>query len=260
MATLADGPAPTGKAAIQAELDAASAALDDRLRARRRARRRGARSVRPRLDEADFSRGDYARARAAQDAALDLPVLPTTTIGSFPQTGEIRKARARSGEGRDRPRAVRTRSMSSGDPPRRRAAGGDRPRRARARRARAQRHGAVLRREPRRVRRDAERLGAVLRLALRPVPSILWGDVSRPAPITVELVDLHAEPHREAGQGHADRPGHDPRVVVRARRPAAAATPPTRSPSRCATRSPTSRRPASASSRSTSPRCASCCR
>ncbi|KJR07124.1 5-methyltetrahydropteroyltriglutamate--homocysteine S-methyltransferase, partial [Gordonia sihwensis] len=31
--------------------------------------------------------------REAQDAALGLPVLPTTTIGSYPQTVEIRKAR-----------------------------------------------------------------------------------------------------------------------------------------------------------------------
>ncbi len=52
-------------------------------------------------------------------------------------------------------------------------------------------------------------------------PSILWGDVSRPAPITVRWSTLHAEPHREAGQGDADRAGHDPRLVVRARRPAA---------------------------------------
>ena len=32
--------------------------------------------------------------RAAQQAARDLPLLPTTTIGSFPQTAEIRRARA----------------------------------------------------------------------------------------------------------------------------------------------------------------------
>ena len=30
----------------------------------------------------------------AQDEALALPFLPTTTIGSFPQTGDIRKTRA----------------------------------------------------------------------------------------------------------------------------------------------------------------------
>ncbi|NDZ89559.1 5-methyltetrahydropteroyltriglutamate--homocysteine S-methyltransferase, partial [Streptomyces sp. SID10115] len=36
----------------------------------------------------------YAERAAAQRAALGLPLLPTTTIGSFPQTGELRAARA----------------------------------------------------------------------------------------------------------------------------------------------------------------------
>ncbi len=39
-------------------------------------------------------RGDAAQRRASQDARLHLPPLPTTTIGSFPQTVAIRKARA----------------------------------------------------------------------------------------------------------------------------------------------------------------------
>src|SRR5660397_245657 len=38
--------------------------------------------------------GRRGRSRAAQEAALDLPLLPTTTIGSFPQTGDIRRTRA----------------------------------------------------------------------------------------------------------------------------------------------------------------------
>lgn len=37
---------------------------------------------------------DYDKRRVAQAAALKLPVLPTTTIGSFPQTAEIRRARS----------------------------------------------------------------------------------------------------------------------------------------------------------------------
>jgi 5-methyltetrahydropteroyltriglutamate--homocysteine methyltransferase len=36
---------------------------------------------------------------AAQDAALGLPLLPTTTIGSFPQTGDSRRARGRLARG-----------------------------------------------------------------------------------------------------------------------------------------------------------------
>jgi 5-methyltetrahydropteroyltriglutamate--homocysteine methyltransferase len=40
-----------------------------------------------------LNRPDYAHRAAAQSRRLNLPPLPTTTIGSFPQTGEIRKAR-----------------------------------------------------------------------------------------------------------------------------------------------------------------------
>ncbi|MEB3061345.1 5-methyltetrahydropteroyltriglutamate--homocysteine S-methyltransferase [[Mycobacterium] zoologicum] len=60
----------------------------------------------PRLNNADVRsriaaittagshRGSAAERRAAQDERLHLPPLPTTTIGSFPQTVDIRKARA----------------------------------------------------------------------------------------------------------------------------------------------------------------------
>ncbi|MCO1574348.1 5-methyltetrahydropteroyltriglutamate--homocysteine S-methyltransferase [Crossiella sp. SN42] len=52
------------------------------------------------LTPADRTRAPYTERAAAQDALLGLPPLATTTIGSFPQTGEIRAARAglRSGE------------------------------------------------------------------------------------------------------------------------------------------------------------------
>src|SRR5699024_7528709 len=47
------------------------------------------------LTEADFSRlSPYSSRAHAQRAALGLPTIPTTTIGSFPQTTELRKARA----------------------------------------------------------------------------------------------------------------------------------------------------------------------
>ena len=46
------------------------------------------------LTDGDFHRGDYETRKSAQAARLNLPPLPTTTIGSFPQTPEIRKARA----------------------------------------------------------------------------------------------------------------------------------------------------------------------
>ncbi|MDR1118468.1 MAG: 5-methyltetrahydropteroyltriglutamate--homocysteine S-methyltransferase, partial [Bifidobacteriaceae bacterium] len=48
-----------------------------------------------RVEEADARRTATAERRAAaQREALGLPELPTTTIGSFPQTAEVRKARA----------------------------------------------------------------------------------------------------------------------------------------------------------------------
>lgn len=80
-----------GRDAVAADLDAASAALSDRLSAP--GVRDGA--VRDRgLQEADFSRVGYGEREKAQEA-LGLPALPLTTIGSFPQTGDIRRERAR---------------------------------------------------------------------------------------------------------------------------------------------------------------------
>ncbi|MBY8339006.1 5-methyltetrahydropteroyltriglutamate--homocysteine S-methyltransferase [Streptomyces spinosirectus] len=47
------------------------------------------------VTEADVRRSQpYAERAAAQRAHLGLPLLPTTTVGSFPQTGELRTARA----------------------------------------------------------------------------------------------------------------------------------------------------------------------
>ncbi len=51
------------------------------------------------LTPADFSRSEYSVREAAQEKSLSLPPLPTTTIGSFPQTSEIRSARARANKG-----------------------------------------------------------------------------------------------------------------------------------------------------------------
>ena len=97
IATLATG-LVHGASAIQGELDAASAALADR-RIAPGVRDGDVRARAAALTEADFGRGDYAERLAAQDAALKLPFLPTTTIGSFPQTSTIRKARAANAKG-----------------------------------------------------------------------------------------------------------------------------------------------------------------
>ncbi|WP_085981597.1 5-methyltetrahydropteroyltriglutamate--homocysteine S-methyltransferase [Mycobacterium parascrofulaceum] len=88
-----------GRASVADEIAASNAAVasrrsdprlhDDQLRAR--------------IDSIVGSgtrRGDAAGRRAKQDERLHLPPLPTTTIGSYPQTSAIRKARAalRAGE------------------------------------------------------------------------------------------------------------------------------------------------------------------
>ncbi len=53
------------------------------------------------LTAADAQRhSTYAQRSTAQHAALQLPLLPTTTIGSFPQTLEVREARARHKSGK----------------------------------------------------------------------------------------------------------------------------------------------------------------
>src|SRR5699024_876546 len=79
--------------AVEEEFAAARAALADRAAAEgvRRA------SVRERVaavGEQDTNRADYAARQEAQ-RVLGLPELPTTTIGSFPQTTELRQARAK---------------------------------------------------------------------------------------------------------------------------------------------------------------------
>ncbi|UYG03184.1 5-methyltetrahydropteroyltriglutamate--homocysteine S-methyltransferase [Halomonas sp. LR3S48] len=80
-------------AAERAWVTAATAALD--------ARRASPRLHRPEVAQRLANIGDAERSRdnpypvraRAQRRALDLPLFPTTTIGSFPQTGEIRAAR-----------------------------------------------------------------------------------------------------------------------------------------------------------------------
>jgi 5-methyltetrahydropteroyltriglutamate--homocysteine methyltransferase len=46
------------------------------------------------ITASDYTRSDFKSRRLAQTERLNLPELTTTTIGSFPQTEEIRKARA----------------------------------------------------------------------------------------------------------------------------------------------------------------------
>jgi 5-methyltetrahydropteroyltriglutamate--homocysteine methyltransferase len=178
--TLARGLAQ-GAETIAVELEDAAAALADRRSAP------GVRdgSVRTRaaaLTAADYTRvGEAERTRA--QASLGLPALPTTTIGSFPQTDDIRRARAQHARG----------ELDDAG------------------------YGAFLRDEIRRVVELQEELGLDVLVHGEPErndmvqyfaehfegfavtrngwvqsygsratrPSILWGDVSRPASITV---------------------------------------------------------------------------
>lgn len=180
IATLARG-LTDGREAINAELVAATEALAERARAA------GVRvpEVRERAaSDIELSRGDGDARAEAQRAALGLPVLPTTTIGSFPQTGEIRRARRAFGRGeiteaqydeflREEIRRVIELQEELG-------------------------LDVLVHGEPERndmVQYFAEHLGGFATTANGWVqsygsrctrPSILWGDVHRDAPITVD--------------------------------------------------------------------------
>ncbi|HEX6195660.1 MAG TPA: 5-methyltetrahydropteroyltriglutamate--homocysteine S-methyltransferase [Jiangellaceae bacterium] len=86
--------------ALREGRDAVSAAFDDAsdaLRARAASAALRNDSVRERvarLGPDDARRVPYAERAAEQAARLGLPALPTTTIGSFPQTSEVRAVRA----------------------------------------------------------------------------------------------------------------------------------------------------------------------
>jgi 5-methyltetrahydropteroyltriglutamate--homocysteine methyltransferase len=89
-----------GRDAVADEVEASNAAV----KSRRSDPRLHNNQVRASIDSIAKSggtkRGPAAERREAQNARLHLPPLPTTTIGSYPQTSAIRKARAalRSGE------------------------------------------------------------------------------------------------------------------------------------------------------------------
>ncbi|MER7010724.1 5-methyltetrahydropteroyltriglutamate--homocysteine S-methyltransferase [Saccharopolyspora sp. NPDC000359] len=172
-----------GREVVAAELDAARDAIADRAGAARVRNNR----VRARLDSLrpeHSQRGDHQKRRQAQQESLRLPPLPTTTIGSFPQTTDVRKARAAFRAGRIDRASYQQRMR---DEIRRvvelqEAVGLD----------------VLVHGEPERndmVQYFAEHLdgftstagGWVQSYGSRCVrPPILYGDVSRPGPITVE--------------------------------------------------------------------------
>ncbi|MBA3928304.1 MAG: 5-methyltetrahydropteroyltriglutamate--homocysteine S-methyltransferase [Xanthomonas sp.] len=84
--------------------DAGLALARDRIESRRQSRRVHRPEVAARLaspEAGDIDRDSpYPQRRIAQATLLGLPAYPTTTIGSFPQTHEVREARARNKGGK----------------------------------------------------------------------------------------------------------------------------------------------------------------
>ncbi|MDG2943697.1 5-methyltetrahydropteroyltriglutamate--homocysteine S-methyltransferase [Exercitatus varius] len=83
-----------GRSAVQAELDASQAAADARATSKDIHRPEVAERLANLPTGADQRKSPFAERIKLQNAWLKLPLLPTTNIGSFPQTTEIRHARA----------------------------------------------------------------------------------------------------------------------------------------------------------------------
>jgi 5-methyltetrahydropteroyltriglutamate--homocysteine methyltransferase len=88
-----------GEEAIAAELESGRAARASRAGSSRTRDPAVRARVAALTDDDARRRSTYETRRRAQRDALRLPVLPTTTIGSFPQTAEVRGARAALREG-----------------------------------------------------------------------------------------------------------------------------------------------------------------
>ena len=179
--TLARG-VDEGWEAIDAEVAEATRVLEQRAAAPGVVRPE-VRSRTAALSDADRTREPYLEREAAQTGRLHLPPLPTTTIGSFPQTTEIRKARAAKARGElsDADYQARMREEIASVITLQEELGLD-----------VLVHGEAERNDM--VQYFAELLdgfaatrnGWVQSYGSRCTrPSILWGDVSRPAPMTV---------------------------------------------------------------------------
>lgn len=171
-----------GWEAIDAEVAEATRVLEERAAApgvvRPEVRARTAA-----LTQADRTREPYLEREAAQAERLHLPPLPTTTIGSFPQTTEIRKARAANARGElsDADYEARMREEIASVITLQEELGLDMLVHGEAERNDMVQYFAEL--------LDgfaATRNGWVQSYGSRCTrPSVLWGDVSRPAPMTV---------------------------------------------------------------------------
>ena len=82
-----------GPQAVEEELARSRRAAESRRNSKRIHRPEVAERLAAVTEEMLHRRSPYAERRPLQRARLELPLFPTTTIGSFPQTAEIRKAR-----------------------------------------------------------------------------------------------------------------------------------------------------------------------
>ena len=171
-----------GWEAIDAEVAEATRVLEQRAAAPGVVRPE-VRSRTAALTDVDRAREPYLEREAAQTERLHLPPLPTTTIGSFPQTTEIRKARAANARGElsDADYEARMREEIASVITLQEELGLDMLVHGEAERNDMVQYFAEL--------LDgfaATRNGWVQSYGSRCTrPSILWGDVSRPAPMTV---------------------------------------------------------------------------
>ena len=171
-----------GWEAIDAEVTEATRVLEQRAAAPGVVRPE-VRSRTAALTKADRTREPYLEREAAQTERLHLPPLPTTTIGSFPQTTEIRKARAANARGElsDADYEARMREEIASVITLQEELGLDMLVHGEAERNDMVQYFAEL--------LDgfaATRNGWVQSYGSRCTrPSVLWGDVSRPAPMTV---------------------------------------------------------------------------
>lgn len=176
--------AEEGRAAAAAAFDAADAAIASRA-ASPRIHDPAVKARVSAVTEAGLRRqSNFATRIVAQRARLGLPAFPTTTIGSFPQTGDIRKARAahRRGEMGDAEYRAFLEERTRDCIRRQEAAGLD-----------VLVHGEFERNDM--VEYFGERLsgffftknGWVQSYGSRCVkPPVIFGDVSRPEPMTVD--------------------------------------------------------------------------
>lgn len=93
IAVIAKG-ANEGRSAIAAEIKASDAVQESRKTSKRIHNDTVKKRIAGITPEITNRKSPFAQRQKIQHAALKLPLYPTTTIGSFPQTAEIRKARA----------------------------------------------------------------------------------------------------------------------------------------------------------------------